>query len=248
MLDAGNSRVKWRLGERQGACASGDLAPDGPPPWEDGAIRVAVVACVAGAEVERSLRALLARGRVEAHWLASPDQAHGIVNHYRIPASLGVDRFAGLVAVHRQWPGDWLVASVGTALTVDALAAGGHFLGGCILPGPELMRAALAQGTAGVRVPWAAADADMAAAPAFPGDWPRSTAEAVRQGIGLAAQGVVQGLAARFTVATGRAPGIVLAGGGRGAVRPYLSGRVVEVDELVLEGLTWIARDLGYDV
>jgi hypothetical protein len=42
-----------------------------------------------------------------------------------------------------------LVVMVGTAVTVDALDASGHFLGGLILPGFGLMLRALEMGTAG---------------------------------------------------------------------------------------------------
>jgi pantothenate kinase type III len=51
----------------------------------------------------------------------------------------------------------------------------------------------------------------------------------------------------KFLQATQRPPSILLSGGARAVLRPLLSGEVVEVDELVLEGLAWIARDLGYD-
>jgi pantothenate kinase type III len=40
------------------------------------------------------------------------------------------------------------MVSAGTAMTVDALAADGHFLGGIIVPGIGLMQQALQQGTA----------------------------------------------------------------------------------------------------
>ena len=48
-----------------------------------------------------------------------------------------------------------LVVMVGTAVTVDALDADGHFLGGLILPGFGVMLRALEMGTAGLKVPTA---------------------------------------------------------------------------------------------
>jgi pantothenate kinase type III len=39
---------------------------------------------------------------------------------------------------------------------------------------------------------------------------------------------------------------VLLTGGARACLRPLLDGEVFEVDDLVIEGLAWIARDLGY--
>lgn len=41
-------------------------------------------------------------------------------------------------------------------------------------------------------------------------------------------------------------PAVVLTGGARACLAPLLEGAVFEVDDLVLEGLAWIARDLGF--
>jgi pantothenate kinase type III len=41
-------------------------------------------------------------------------------------------------------------------------------------------------------------------------------------------------------------PALVLTGGARACLRPLLEGTVIEVDDLVMEGLACIARDLGY--
>jgi pantothenate kinase type III len=69
----------------------------------------------------------------------------------------------------------------------------------------------------------------------------------VDQGIAWALWGVVEGMSRQLLQTVGRRPRILLAGGGRAALRPLLPSELVETDELVLEGLTWIARDLGYD-
>src|SRR5438552_2277587 len=65
------------------------------------------------------------------------------------PAQLGCDRFASLIGAHALFPGQPLiVATCGTATTVDALSADGLFLGGMILPGLGLMASSLARNTA----------------------------------------------------------------------------------------------------
>jgi type III pantothenate kinase len=171
------------------------------------------------------------------HWLSAVAQAHGLFSHYKPAESLGTDRFAALVAARRRSETDWVVVNVGTAMTADMLTAEGHFLGGAIVPGPVLMRDALDKGTARVHIDEPLASMDV----------PGNTQSAVGQGIAWALWGVVEGMSRQLTLAVGRSPRILLSGGARGFLRPLLKDEVLEVDELVLEGLAWIARDLGYD-
>jgi pantothenate kinase type III len=92
-------------------------------------------------------------------------------------------------------------------------------------------------------------------------DFPLDTGSAVESGIALALLGVVRGMRERlvgFRVsgraasgmpaghAAGQLPRVLLTGGARACLRPLLDGEVFEVDDLVIEGLAWIARDLGY--
>ncbi len=248
LVDAGNTRIKWAL------WSGGDVRQDGVCPSSELAdlVRVcarrgiahAVVTCVAGSIVRAALVQYLEAAGIATHWLRSEHFAHGLRNFYEPPESLGTDRYAALIGASRRFRRDCVVASVGTAMTVDMLRGDGEFLGGCIVPGPNLMRASLFAGTAGV-------------GPSAGGwrDFPRDTGAAVDSGIALAMQGVVQGMRMRLAGVHGtdpeRAkpdslPAIILTGGARAMLRPLLSGEVFEIDELVLEGLAWIARDLGF--
>lgn len=69
--------------------------------------------------------------------------------HVREPQRLGIDRLASAFAAGFLKPDDHaaVVIDAGTAITIDAVAVDRGFLGGCILPGIELSRRALAQGT-----------------------------------------------------------------------------------------------------
>ena len=51
----------------------------------------------------------------------------GVRNGYREPGRLGVDRWCALMLRGRRCPGPALVVMVGTATTVDTLAADGLF-------------------------------------------------------------------------------------------------------------------------
>lgn len=236
LIDAGNTRIKWACVEAGEWSASGAL-PSGAaagladvlaaydPAWVG-------VCCVAGAEVRARIEALLA-GR-PGHWLAPAASAHGIVNRYERPETLGADRYAGLIACRRRGHAPCVAVSAGTAVTVDALAGDGEFLGGMILPGVALMRQALAGGTAAV--------------PELPGVWsafPRSTGDAVATGILTALAGAVEGMRDRLASRLGRAVPVVLTGGDAGTLAARLAGPVTIESNLVLEGLLWLARDLG---
>lgn len=245
LVDVGNTRIKWATwsgGEvrRDGVCpthAEADLAGV----CSQTGIAHAVVVCVAGEEVRLSLAQRLENAGVIVHWVHPEYSAHGLLNRYQPPESLGADRYAALIGADRGFQRDCVVVGVGTAMTVDMLTGAGEFLGGCIVPGPDLMRASLFTGTAGV-------------GPSSGGwrDFPRDTGAAVDSGIALALLGVVQGLRARLAGIDGTEPGdslpaVILTGGARAYLRPLLPGEVFEIDELVLEGLAWIARDLGFD-
>ena len=97
----------------------------------------------------------------------------------------------------------FLLASFGTATTLDCVSADGVFEGGAILPGPAMMRAALAAGTAAL---------PLAQGPAVA--FPLDTQQAITTGVAAAQAGAVlrQWLAAlqRF----GAAPRLYVTGGG----------------------------------
>ena len=62
---------------------------------------------------------------------------------------LGSDRFAAAIGARALAPGqDVVVATCGTATTVDAITLDGRFIGGMILPGLALMAGSLARNTA----------------------------------------------------------------------------------------------------
>jgi len=243
LLDVGNSRIKWRLQQHGGIQDQGAIptvsCKDAERHWSGLLADMACVSSVAGAAVDevvlQALRTVLKRdGKV--HWLVSPAQGHGLTSDYVPPESLGPDRFAALVAARRLRQVDWVVVNVGTALTVDMLTAEGRFLGGAIAPGPRLMRESLSIGTARAH----------SAEPTGLEDWPRDTRSAVGQGIAYALWGVVQGMSWRLARSVGHQPSVLLSGGAREILRPLLPRDTTEVNELVLEGLAWIARDLGY--
>lgn len=155
LVDAGNTRLKWRVVEDagHGVLAGGAaLAPAeivaGLP---GGPLTAVVVASVRGADANqvlaRQLEVVL-EGRQVSFLRPLPEFA-GLINGYDAPQSLGVDRWLAMVGAWDHRHAAALVVDAGTAVTIDAIARGRH-LGGYILPGLGLQRAALGKGTAGV--------------------------------------------------------------------------------------------------
>ena len=118
----------------------------------------AVAAADKTASIEAAVRAA---GSPPVHWLGATKQFQysGITlrNGYRNPEQLGSDRWHAMIGARARYADiALLVINAGTATTVDAIDADGRFLGGVIAPGLQMMRAALAQGTA--RLPLAAGE------------------------------------------------------------------------------------------
>lgn len=244
LIDAGNTRLKWRALDSAGqevdagALPIIELTPLASA-WDGLRVACALIACVADGKARARLAALLATVTTQTIWIEPARQAHGVLNRYHEPARLGADRWAALIAVARAGFGDAVVVSAGTALTVDALTREGEFLGGCILPGADMMRVALAHGTAAVAVASPTVDGVAPAA------WPRDTGEAVATGIGLAMRGVVLEMRERLRREVAREARVVITGGARAALRHWLPEPPLEREGLVLDGLAWIARDLA---
>ncbi|GHD67139.1 type III pantothenate kinase [Jeongeupia chitinilytica] len=236
-LDLGNTRLKWASADRPGDwLAQGDAAHDrldaALAAWRLLPAPASVHgACVAAPALREQLDAF-----VQAHWartidwLAPSRHALGVENRYRRLEQQGPDRWAAVLGARARFPDEALViASAGTALTVDAVTADGVFLGGMILPGYRLMKRALATGTA--RLPDAEGHLH---------DYPTSTEDAIETGIRTALAASVDAMAARL-VARGETPRLLLAGGDAAQLTSLLNTPATLVDNLVLHGLAALA-------
>lgn len=228
-LDAGNTRLKWGVRESttwhaQGACVHADcvgLVAALPAGIER------ILACnVAGAEVAQRIEALAATLGVPLEWFRSSASCCGVTNGYSHPPQLGADRWAALVGARGIHTGDALVVMAGTATTIDVLDAGGHFRGGLILPGLELMRKSLARNTAGL----------PEARGAFR-EIPANTDDAIVSGALQATLGAIERMS-RLAKTDFR---VLLSGGTTDTLAPHLDQPVLRVDNLVLEGLARVA-------
>ena len=180
LIDAGNHRLKWAVTRaagrdpiRDSGLDIGDaVAIDRNAPAELHAALTAAWAglepaavwasCVAGPAVEKVITAVAGRvWNLQPAFIASPARQAGVVNSYPQPARLGGDRWAALVGARRMFPRRAvIVVDAGSAVTVDAVDAGGVFRGGVILPGARAMLEALRRQTANLGGPGDDGDSD----------------------------------------------------------------------------------------
>ncbi len=149
----------------------------------------------------------------------------GVRVAYAEPGRLGVDRFLAMIGAHARQPGRQLIVGVGTALTIDLLAAGGEHGGGLIAPSPRLMRQALHH-----------AAAQLPAEGGEVGDFAADTADALASGCDGAAVGLIERSLRQAALDGAGEPALVLHGGGADALLAQLP-QAVHAPSLVLEGL-----------
>jgi type III pantothenate kinase len=142
---------------------------------------------VAGPAVAQALEAIFwRRHAVEIRWIGSKAEAAGVRNAYDITSQLGADRWVSMIGLAQHTDQAALLASFGTATTIDTLGPRSTgkcprtFHGGLIFPGPALMRASLAAGTANLP------EAQGSAAP-----FPTHTHQAIASGIAAAQAGAL---------------------------------------------------------
>lgn len=231
LFDLGNTRLKFapldaagRVGEVVALAHDGiAFANDA---WDalPSHIHTAHVASVASPALRDALlQRLQARGAV-VQLAATQVECDGLRIAYDDPTRLGVDRFLALLGAHARG-GAWLVAGVGTALTLDLLQDAGVHRGGRIAPSPALMREALQLRAR--QLPVRGGDYHE-----FAGD----TLDALVSGCMGAALGLIERSLREAGILLGNTPGLLLHGGGAAALLPHLPA-VVHAPSLVLEGL-----------
>jgi type III pantothenate kinase len=235
LLDLGNTRLKWAMQRGDERLASGAVA------WGDDVIATLRAAWQAQPDVRRVLGAsvvdaareaevgalISARFGMAPEWLQTPAEACGVRNAYAEPARLGIDRFLGLVAAQGSGRSPCVRVGVGTALTLDALAADGRHLGGLIAPGPQLMQQSLLDATARIRPAQAGQLRELA----------DNTADAVVSGCWQAAAALIERFTRRMAVPLGRPPRLLLDGGDAEALLPLLDVPAELFGDSVLHGL-----------
>ncbi|MBS0395557.1 MAG: type III pantothenate kinase, partial [Proteobacteria bacterium] len=225
LLDVGNTRIKWAWLEYLEIAPSGAVAHDASHrSWQaeieaDGhrPSRI-VVANVAGPAFAAALT-LWSRDHyaVEPEFVVPAPRLLGVVNGYRRPAALGVDRWLGLIAAWRSAARATLIVNSGTALTVDAIDGTGRHHGGLIVPGVQML--------ADARAAWATDERLLAG---------RALAGLPPDPVPFTLAALAERAAAQFAHAAGAEPRLLLTGGDAALLASHLSRPAEIVPELVL--------------
>jgi len=240
LIDAGNSRLKWATWDGVGLSAIGvaeNVERDLAALWaEDVAPDAVWIASVAGAPANAALAgAVRQRWGLEPGFAMTRAQVCGLRVAYARPQDLGVDRFLGMLAVHVRAHAAAVVASCGTALTLDAIDASGTHLGGLIAASPGLAAAALRGATARLG----------AAAVGSVTEFADNTADALQSGTWLAAVALVERFHANVAAKLALQPKLVLSGGGATSLSSLLTVPHQLDPGLVLRGLAIFADNGG---
>lgn len=159
LIDAGNTRLKWRCLAEGKLFGGGQQEHHGtlshellqllwetePPPTAVWCVNVA--GQVIGEQINRST--LLLWGLM-TKFVKSSKRLGDVTNGYSDPELLGADRWMALVGASRTVPGACCVADCGSAVTVDCMSANHEHIGGLILPGIQMMSRCVANNTAQV--------------------------------------------------------------------------------------------------
>jgi type III pantothenate kinase len=245
LVDIGNTRVKWATlrGSKQSrmqAAAHQDsglalraLVRDAPRDVS----RVIVVSVVAEALSRVLDDAVRRRFGVEPEYIRSTRRACGVTNSYRDTWRLGADRWVSAIGAHALANGrSVVVANVGTALTIDVVAASGRHRGGAIIPGPGVMVESLLAGTHGIRRRALGQEATVRSLFAI------DTASALAAGSRFAAAAFIDRAVDEAARAFRGRPVLFLTGGAAPYLRRHLESTPRIVPDLVLRGLAEFAR------
>lgn len=243
LVDIGNARIKWALqndaGWTDGAAqlrkgrAFKDIAR---PVWKDleQPERV-IVSNVAGRDFEKSVVTWIKRRwKVVPEFLHSQAELCGISNAYQAPERLGADRLANLIAAHAHYPGPAVIIDCGTAITIDALDATGKHLGGLIVPGLDLMSAALAGNATGIELKEPESQSVSLLG--------SSTESAVAGGVLYTAVALVDRVCQDLRAELGGKTNVLVTGGDADRIVPLLGSRLCHDPNLVLKGLAVFAE------
>jgi len=174
--------------------------------------------------------------KIEPEFVTASAAAGGVRNAYSQPAQLGVDRWLAVIGAHALERGAVCVVSVGTALTIDGIDAGGRHLGGLIVPGPDLMISSLLHGTSDI-----AQRAHQGGT--RDGLFADNTLGAIRQGAEQALGALVERAVEAMRRELSQTPQLLLTGGASSRLEKSIGLPYRVVADLVLQGLAVIATE-----
>lgn len=244
LFDVGNTRVKWGVHDGERLVRTGGINHDALKKNGFNALTTrlptkvdsVLVSNVAGSSFGTKLAGVIGlHCDTDVHFARAEKAAFGIVNAYRQPRRIGVDRFVAMVGARAEFKSALCVVDAGTAVTIDAVDREGNHLGGQIIPGLDMMAAALDERTSDIgatRRRSRRLDEPMSM-------FATTTEGAVGNGSLNAVCGAVE-RAAKTLRGAGHRVKIVLTGGDGSRILPMLQGNVLHRPHLVLQGLAFM--------
>ena len=237
-VDVGNTALKWRVRDGQDTWQGGGRHERR---WDEvvDTIDVAVgceavwVASVAGADSDGDIAKALERKTGAApQFYYSQAVDFGVTSCYPEPRRLGADRWVAMVECYQRY-GSGIIVDCGSALTIDAVDAGGQFLGGYIVPGLGMLRGALLRDTADVHVEAGAAGLGLG----------QSTGECVHNGLLRMSVAFVTEVVLELRQVLDDTCKVLITGGDAPALIDAFGFDYTHVPDLVLDGLERIAAE-----
>ncbi len=234
-IDAGNTRIKWRVLDQGRAISCGDQLTESVRQLaalditDAESIQRIRLSSVAGSDIIESLQNQF---NCPLEFAVVDESAAGIICGYKDYQQLGVDRWLAVIAAHKKTADSLIVIDAGSAVTIDIVGAQGAHQGGYIVPGLRLMHQALWQGTEHIKV-----EAKSVANITTPG---RSTDDAVDKGCLLLLVSTIESLVNQYGCK------LVITGGDGLMLRDQLSVQADYYPDLVLEGLA--VAGVGFEV
>ncbi|MDD1649898.1 MAG: type III pantothenate kinase [Methylococcaceae bacterium] len=242
LVDIGNSRIKW-------ARYDGGMLLAGTPFATDAGCLMArldslwlgldqpstvyasnVAGPVIAAELERWVQD---RWGIAVHFARSTARHSHVSSGYTTPEQLGVDRWLGLLGLHRNHVLPACLVDCGTALTADLLDADGRHRGGVIAPGMTTMRRSLHQDTHAL---------GLVQGPQVAGAFGFDTASGIALGGALACAGLVEKFLEASNEALQQPVRLVMTGGEAALIGRHLSMPYCPDETIVLSGLLTLAE------
>lgn len=270
-LDIGNSRIKWafafvdaHLGKwyRYGAYQHNinRLFSEQVVAYP---IEKIWCANVAGGNIKRSLEQQVAHlsYRPKIQFVMVRESYLHLQNAYRYPQQLGVDRWLAALSASYHYPQkNLLVINMGTVTTVDLVDQQGVFLGGWIFPGLTTMSISLGKATAQLPTVNFLQNEHFEVEPSLKkeplssvelNDIPytlaenfgRDTISAIYQGCLAAQIGAIKHCFNLSKTFIGQYPFCILTGGASQRIFQQLDFPVIQIDNLVLQGLQIYAKN-----
>ncbi len=244
VLDVGNTRLKWaqvdesELAEQQ-AVVHRNVKSElwGAAVFKSTASPSRILASnVAGLTMARTLARMAKRTYgLPIEFISTTADFQGLHNSYLNPLLLGVDRWLALIGAWTRTRSALCIVDVGTAVKVDAVNAHGQHLGGLIVPGIRMMRAALMSETSNIAL------AAKQSTPSLTEILANNTLDAISLGTVFALAGMADRAAELVERRIGEKPKLYITGGDADLIASNMHTRGEAVSDLVLQGLAVVA-------